>query len=631
MPRENRKRGKKHKKKAEEVAEVHQDEAQYPEEQEVNEAGPSWIVPARDTSAIDQNAPFGYVDAEVKAYFRTVDVQIREWQETRPEVEEDADVDPNEDRRLFFVAALEEMSGKEKQLATDPDCSTILERMIHSMDDFVRRVFMDRLSGSFEQLSRHRFASHVCQTLLIVASDTVAREARGIFPPTPESQDEEGELRTLTQLVLDACEELLPTLSSLILDPFASHVIRALLSLLAPDILGSPTSTPTSQPTGGSCGGVAAWSASSVYTGGQQATYQGHLWTAKWWTQGDTPGGAAGVWTDNGSVYMVMCIYWSLRKSSTPTSDSSRANDAAVLIGVGIHRFSIMALSSFMRRFCMVAAVALSALCLVNATEVMQRPPTYKNHPHNVTTQHKVHPHVIHKRASTGKVQAAYFTNWGIYGANFQPTDINPTPLTHIVYAFADVSPDTGTISLTDSWADEQKHYPGDSWNDVGNNLYGNLKQLYLLKLQNRNLKVVLSIGGWTYSQYGHFSFVTDATKRATFVTSAVSLIENYGFDGIDIDFEYPSSTAQASGFASLLTSLRTAFDNLQAQKGDSTPYELSAAVPAGSDNYQWLNVPVMDKALTHWNLMAYDYAGSWLTFADNQGSVLTSLYKVPI
>ena len=52
------------------------------------------------------------------------------------------------DRRLFFVAALAEMSDKEKQLATDPDCSTILERMVHSMDDFVRRVFMDRLSGS---------------------------------------------------------------------------------------------------------------------------------------------------------------------------------------------------------------------------------------------------------------------------------------------------------------------------------------------------------------------------------------------------------------------------------------------------------------------------------------------------
>lgn len=52
------------------------------------------------------------------------------------------------ERRLFFVAALSEMRGKERQLATDPDCSLILERMAHSMDDFVRRVFMDSMAGS---------------------------------------------------------------------------------------------------------------------------------------------------------------------------------------------------------------------------------------------------------------------------------------------------------------------------------------------------------------------------------------------------------------------------------------------------------------------------------------------------
>ena len=52
------------------------------------------------------------------------------------------------DRRMFFVAALTEMSGKERQLATDPDCSTIMERMVHSMDDFARRVFLDTLCGS---------------------------------------------------------------------------------------------------------------------------------------------------------------------------------------------------------------------------------------------------------------------------------------------------------------------------------------------------------------------------------------------------------------------------------------------------------------------------------------------------
>ena len=52
------------------------------------------------------------------------------------------------EKRLFFIAALGEMHSKEKQLATDPDCSVVLERMTYSMDDFVRRVFVDSLTGS---------------------------------------------------------------------------------------------------------------------------------------------------------------------------------------------------------------------------------------------------------------------------------------------------------------------------------------------------------------------------------------------------------------------------------------------------------------------------------------------------
>ena len=64
---------------------------------------------------------------------------------------------------------------------------------------------------------------------------------------------------------------------------------------------GACGSGPTATPTGGSCTALTPWSATVAYVGGQQVSYNGHRWTAKWWTQGDIPGNnAQGVWTDNG-------------------------------------------------------------------------------------------------------------------------------------------------------------------------------------------------------------------------------------------------------------------------------------------------------------------------------------------
>ncbi|KAG7095154.1 hypothetical protein E1B28_005933 [Marasmius oreades] len=262
------------------------------------------------------------------------------------------------------------------------------------------------------------------------------------------------------------------------------------------------------------------------------------------------------------------------------------------------------------------------AFVLVHATQVMHRPDKYKESPNVYKTEANPKTNTVQKRA-TGKVQFAYFVNWGIYPAyNFQPTDIDPSMVTHILYSFADVSPATGAVSLTDLYADQDKRFPTDSWNDSGNNLYGCLKQLYLLKLANRQLKVLLSIGGWTYSQNGHFSFVTNPASRANFVQSAVQLIEDYGLDGIDIDFEYPSSSAEGQGFADLVSEIRKAFDDLANRKGDLTPYLLSAAVAAGAANNANLNIQQMDSGLNYWNLMAYDYAGSWLNYSDNQANL---------
>ncbi|KAH7929192.1 glycoside hydrolase [Leucogyrophana mollusca] len=60
----------------------------------------------------------------------------------------------------------------------------------------------------------------------------------------------------------------------------------------------SPAATTTAGT--GSCAGVAAWSSTVAYEGGDQVTYDGSLWTAKWWSEADEPGGSAGDWTDDG-------------------------------------------------------------------------------------------------------------------------------------------------------------------------------------------------------------------------------------------------------------------------------------------------------------------------------------------
>ncbi|TFY80831.1 hypothetical protein EWM64_g3176 [Hericium alpestre] len=57
---------------------------------------------------------------------------------------------------------------------------------------------------------------------------------------------------------------------------------------------------PPTQPPSGSCGVVAPWQSNIAYEGGDQVTYNGHLWTAKWWSEADVPGGSAGDWTDDG-------------------------------------------------------------------------------------------------------------------------------------------------------------------------------------------------------------------------------------------------------------------------------------------------------------------------------------------
>ena len=215
--------------------------------------------------------------------------------------------------------------------------------------------------------------------------------------------------------------------------------------------------------------------------------------------------------------------------------------------------------------------------------------------------------------AQEGRRIVAYYTAWSIYARNYFVTDIQAQKLTHINYAFANIA--NGEIALGDRWADIEKPYPGDSWDDP---LRGNFNALLTLKERHPHVKTLISVGGWTWS--GRFSDVAvSEDSRSRFSASCVDFMTRYGFDGVDIDWEYPVSGGLASNrtreedrenFTLLLAELRRQIDARAAR--DKRPYLLTIAAPAGSGTYANIEIDRIHPLLDWINLMTYDFNGGW-------------------
>ena len=134
----------------------------------------------------------------------------------------------------------------------------------------------------------------------------------------------------------------------------------------------------------------------------------------------------------------------------------------------------------------------------------------------------------------------------------------------------------------------------------------GELTPLKKLKERFHHPKTMLSIGGWTSSE--HFRILLPPESRERFAKSAREQMIQYGFQGIDIDWEFPGRRMQK--LHPLLAELRTQLDKQEEQ--NQTQYFLTIAASASPEHYKNIEIQDIHSYLGWINVMTYDLSGPW-------------------
>ncbi|CAJ0586039.1 unnamed protein product, partial [Mesorhabditis spiculigera] len=199
-------------------------------------------------------------------------------------------------------------------------------------------------------------------------------------------------------------------------------------------------------------------------------------------------------------------------------------------------------------------------------------------------------------------VRACYFTNWAKYRqgcATYNVTrDYIPGLCTHILFAFG--------------WMDSTFHAKNYDDTDIATSWAGagQYSMVNGLKTTDKSLKTLLSFGGASFPQSLMQQMTATSSTRSTFIQSAIAWVRQYGFDGIDIDWEYPTTSDKAN-YAAFVTELRAAAEAESGQSGKARLL-VTAAVAAGSSNFAGYDVAAMAKAYDYIFLMSYDFWGAW-------------------
>ena len=226
-----------------------------------------------------------------------------------------------------------------------------------------------------------------------------------------------------------------------------------------------------------------------------------------------------------------------------------------------------------------------------------------------------------------------YYTSWSVYARDYHVSDIPSEKINFINYAFANINSVTGTIILGDPYADIDKFYPGDCWEEGC--LRGSFHQLQLLKADYPYIKTLISVGGWTWSTYFSDVSMTEES-REIFAQSCVDFILEYDFDGIDLDWEYPVEGGLGGNhhhpddgvhLTLLLQRIREMLNEQEAITGRT--YYLTIAASANPVMMDHLEVEAISEVLDWINIMSYDFHGPWSGEGDPVTNFNSPLFSV--
>uniref|UniRef100_A0A2M4DKM4 chitinase n=1 Tax=Anopheles darlingi TaxID=43151 RepID=A0A2M4DKM4_ANODA len=212
---------------------------------------------------------------------------------------------------------------------------------------------------------------------------------------------------------------------------------------------------------------------------------------------------------------------------------------------------------------------------------------------------------IIHDAATSPRL-VCYYTNWS-HGRpkeySYQVEDIPGNLCTHVAYTFVGVEEDTSElVSLKPDF-------------DHVQNGFGRFRDL---KLRFPNLKLIVSVGGWTHGGGAFSKMVSTRNSRAKFVASVVEFMEKYNLDGLEIVWLWPGAPERAGkkqdrdNFYYLVDDLKHGFQRA------GKPWEVLVQVPV--DRARLITGYHQDslcQVADYLHLAGYDLRGPWTGFAD--------------